>query len=83
MAVILNDSLKNGRYSFFSKVFNWPSVRTVSEYNSLGGNEEDGLMYEVLENISLDDSIPEDDWRRHISLKWDACHIADKVCYNL
>ena len=54
MCIVLNDSLKIGRYSFFAKVFNWASVRTMNEYINIGGNNEDGLLYDVLASIKED-----------------------------
>ena len=84
MAVILSDKLNNGLYGFFAKVFNWPSSRTISEYNSIGGNAPDGVLYDVLDKINGERSVKDsdDDWRSMVSLKFDACHVADKVIYN-
>ena len=79
---MLNDSLKNGHYGFLVKVFNLPSVRTVSEYNSIGGNSPDGVLYNVLEKMHINKGL-DSDWVNSVSLKWDACHVADKVVYNM
>ena len=35
--------------AFFAKVFNWAYVRTMNEYNNIGENHKDGLLYDVLE----------------------------------
>ena len=32
----------------FSNVFNLPLVRTLSEYNSIGNNNKDRVLYDVL-----------------------------------
>ena len=55
MCVVLNDSLKHSRYGFLVKAFNLPSTRTISEYNSIGGNSPNGILYDVLESILLPD----------------------------
>ena len=54
MCILLNDSLKNGRYSFFTKVFNWASVRTMNKYNNIGGNHKDSVLYDILASIEED-----------------------------
>ena len=79
---MLNDKLKNGRYEFISKVFNLPSCRTISEYNSVGGNSSDGILHDVLKKLRSNLDGDGDDWHKHVSLKWDACHIAEKVVFN-
>ena len=82
MCVILNDALSNGKYVFFAKVFNLASVKTISAYNSIGGNEPDGIMHDTLERIiNLTDKY-DDEWNKMLSLKWDAAHVAEKVVYN-
>ena len=83
MAVVLNDSMKDGRYTFFAKVFNLPSVKTVSNYGSISGNAPDGVMYDALKIIEDATKDHDDDWKRHVCLKWDACHIAEKVMFNM
>ena len=35
----------------FSNVFNLPLVRTLSEYNSIGNNNKDRVLYDVLHEI--------------------------------
>ena len=51
MCVTINGVFTNSRYRFFAKVFNWPNRWTISEYNLIGGNEPDGVMYGVLGRI--------------------------------
>ena len=84
MCIALSDSLKNGKYGFIAKVFNLPSVRTMSEYNSFDADIEDGIMYDVVDevNSNFDDGKPNHEWRRSVALKWDAMHLADKVVFN-
>ena len=84
MCIVLNDSLKTGRYGFFAKVFNWASIRTMNEYNDIGGNHKDGILYNVLASIKEDyKKFGHDDWVRYVSLKFDACHIAEKTIFNM
>ena len=80
----IRDKLKKGKYEFLRKVFNLPSARTLAHYDSIGGNEPDGLLYSVLHTIQHEYNLKEetDDWLKMVSLKFDACHIADKVKYN-
>ena len=79
---MLNDKLKNGRYEFISKVFNLPSYRITFEYNSVGANSSDWTIYDVLKKLRSNFDGDEDDWYKYVSLKWDACHIAEKVVFN-
>ena len=80
----IRDKLKKGKYEFLQKLFHLPSAHTLSQYDSMGGDEPDGLLYKVLKSIQdeykLNDEM--DDWERMVSLKFDACHICDKVKYN-
>ena len=72
-----------------SKVFNLPSFRTISEYNSIGGKNKDDVLYDLLHEIEDDiNKFKDEEWVRHVSLKFDACHIAGKngfqfVSFNL
>ena len=84
MCIVLNDSLKNGRYYFFAKVFNWASVRTMNGYNNIGGNHKDGLLYDILASIKkYYKKIGHEERVRHVSLKFDACYIAEKTIFNM
>ena len=71
---MLSDRLNNVLYGFFAKVFNWPSPRTISEYNSIRVNAPDGFLYDVLDKIkderSTEDS--DNDWRLMVSFNFDA-----------
>ena len=80
----IRDKLKKGKYEFLRKVFNFPSARTLAHYNSIGGNEPDGILYSVLHLIQNEYKLAEesDDWLKMVSLKFDAVHICDKVKYN-
>ena len=80
----IQDKLKKGKYEFLRKVFNLPSARLLSQYDSIGGNEPDGVLYTVLQSIQHEFKLTDekDEWRRMVSLKFDACHICDKVKYN-
>ena len=49
MCVMVRNKVKNGMYDFLAKTFHWPSSRTVSEYDFVGGQNLDGAMYDVLE----------------------------------
>ena len=56
----------------------------MNEYNNIWGNHKDGLLYDVLASIKEDyKKFGHDDWVRYVSLKFDACHIAEKTVYNL
>ena len=59
--------------------------QTISEYNSIGGNAPDGVLYDVLDKIQGERSIKDsdNDWHLMVSLKFYACHVADKVIYNV
>ena len=61
-----------------------PSARTLAHYDSIGGNEPDGILYSVLHLIQNEYKLAEesDDWLKMVSLKFDAVHICDKVKYN-
>ena len=80
----IRDKLKKGKYEFLRKVFNFPSARLLAYYDSIGGNEQDGVLYTVLQSIQHEYklTIEMDEWLRMVSLKFDACHICDKVKYN-
>ena len=47
----IRDKLKKGKYEFVRKVFNLPSARTLSHYDSIGGSEPDGVLYTVIQSI--------------------------------
>ena len=80
----IRDKLKKGKCEFLQKLFNLPSARTLAHYNSIGGNEPDGLLYSVLHTIQDEYNLKDekDDWLKMVSFKFDVCHIADKVKYN-
>ena len=61
-----------------------PSARTLACYDSIGGNKPDGALSTVLQTIHHEHKLTEetDDCRRMVSLKFDTCHICDKVKYN-
>ena len=44
---MLNDTFKMVDI-FFAKAFNWASVRTMSEYNNIGDNNKDGVLYYMM-----------------------------------
>ena len=80
----IRDKLKKGKYEFLRKVFNLPSARSLSQYDSIGGNKPDGILYSVLKHIQNEYKLADekDDWLKMVSLKFDACHICDKVKYS-
>ena len=61
-----------------------PSARTLAHYDTIGGNEPDGILYSVLKLIQNEYKLETegDDWQKMVCLKFDACHICDKVKYN-
>ena len=81
MCVMVRDKVKNGMYEFLAKTFRWPSVRTVSEYDSVGGLNPDGAMYDVIEQAELETK-GLDEWKRMVSLKHDAMHIGSRIKCN-
>ena len=80
----LRDKLKKGKYEFLCKVFNMPSARVSARDDLIGGNEPGGVLYTVLQTIQHEYELIKEtnDWRRMVSLKFDACHIYDTVKYN-
>ena len=52
--IILRDKLKNGSYNFFGKVYNLPSSIIMSDYNSLGSNQANIILYSVLRRIQTE-----------------------------
>ena len=82
--IIYRDKLKKVLYKFVCKVFNFPSARNLSDYNSLGGNKVDGILYSVLGSIQTGFGIlyNDDEWHWMFSLKVDACYISNKVTFN-
>ena len=88
LAIKLRDKLKNGFYSFLAKALGWPTSRTMSEYDSLGGNQTDGLVFESLaqmmeETSSIEANKDGDEWHRMVSLGFDAMHVADEIQSNM
>ena len=56
----------------------------MNEYINIGGNNKDGLLYDVLASIKEDyKKFGHDDWVRYVSLKFDTCHIAENHSFNL
>ena len=80
----IRDKLKKGKYEFLRKVFNLPSARTLAHYDTIGGDEPDGILYSVLKLIQNEYKLEteKDDWQKMVCLKFDARHICDKVKYN-
>ena len=80
----LLDKLKKRMYECVQKVFNLPSVGTLSHYNSIYGNEPDDVIYSVLQYLVDEYNLGEniDDWKRMVSLKSNAYHISDRVLFN-
>ena len=81
MCVMVRDKVKNGMYDFLAKTFHWPSSRTVFEYDSVSGQNPDGVMYDILEQIELEIK-GLDKWKIMVSLKYDAMHIGSKIKCN-
>ena len=80
----LQDQLKTGKYEFGCKVLGWPSSQSISEYNSVGGNEPDGILYLVLQILANEFNLHDEQhaWINMLYLKWDPYHISDKIKYN-
>ena len=81
MCVMARDKVKNGMYDFLAKIFHSPSIRIVSEYDSVGGQNPDEAMYDVLEQVELETK-GLDEWKIIVSSKYDAMHIGSKIKYN-
>ena len=47
-ALMLRSKMNVGTYEFVVKVFNLPSSRSVSNYNSINRSSKDGVMLEVV-----------------------------------
>ena len=79
----LQDQLITGKYEFFRKVLGWPSSQTISEYNSVGGNEPDGILYSFLQTLIDEFNLHDEhnEWMKMVSLKWDAFHVSDRIKY--
>ena len=59
----------------FAKAFNWASVRTISDYNNIGGNNKDGILYDVVNATEIsykNDKDWDKEWVRYVSLKFNA-----------
>ena len=57
------------------KVFNWASVRTISDYYIIGGNNKDGILYDVVNATEIsykNDKDWDKEWVRYVSLKFNA-----------
>ena len=80
----IRDKLKKGKYEFLRKVFNFPSVFTLSHYDSIGVNEPAGIIFSLLQSIQNEYKLADEryNWLKMASLKLDACHICDKVKNN-
>ena len=68
-------------YDFLASTFHWPSSRTVSKYDSVGGQNLDGAMYDVLEQVEHE-TRGLDEWKRMVPLKYDTMHIGSKIKCN-
>ena len=81
LCIGIRDKRKKGKYELLHKVFNLPSVRILAQYDLTSGIEPDGVLYEVLQSIEHEYKLHNetDKWCRMVSLKFDACHICDKV----
>ena len=83
---MVRDKVKNRMFDFLANTFHWSNSRTVSECNSVGGQNLDGVMYDVLQQVepetekSLKDG--DDEWKRMVSLKFDAMQIGSKIKCN-
>ena len=65
----IHDKLKKGKYEFLRKVFNLPSVFTLSYYESTGVNEPDGILFLVLKSIQNEYKLADErgDWLKMAS----------------
>ena len=59
-----------------------PSYGTISEYNSVGDNSPDGVLHDFLKILRKNFEGDEDEWHRYVSLKWDACHVLERIVFN-
>ena len=80
----IRDKLIKGEYEFLQKEFDLPSACTFAQYCLIGGHELDGLLFTVLNSKQHECNLADEfnDSGRMVSLKFDACHICDKVRYN-
>ena len=93
-AMMIRSKMNRGSYDFLASVFNLPSSRTVSKYDSVDGSSKDGVLYEVVrllkgrlgdkirngkQNGMTDDQI---EWMRMGSLSFDSMSIKNKVKFD-
>ena len=93
-AMMIRSKLNRGTYDFVANVFNLPSSRLISSYDSVDGSSKDGVMFEVARVLGrrLADAMKtaKDDgktdrqieWMRMGSLSFDAMSIKNKVKYD-
>ena len=56
----------------------------MNEYNTIGGNHKDGLLYDILASIKkYYKKIGHEERVRHVSLKFSACHIAENIILKM
>ena len=81
---MLRDKLKKVTYEFVRKVLNLPSARIIANYDSIGSNKEDRVLYSVLKSMEKEFELEDgaDDWKRMFSLTFDACYVSNKVSFN-
>ena len=50
-AIYLRSKANNSTYQFMANIFNLPSDRTLSDYNTLDGQLKDGILHETLRQM--------------------------------
>ena len=91
-AIYLRAKVDTGTYRFMANVFNLPSDRTLSNYDTLDGQAKEGILHETLrqtENEFEQRSEKEGvlnplhgEWLRAGILKFDEMKVREKLCFN-
>ena len=78
------DKLKKDKCGFLWKVFNFTSAHTLACYDSIGGDEPDGILFSVLHSIQNEYKLAyeRDEWLKMVSVKFDVCHIDDRIKHD-
>ena len=86
-----NHKLGKRNWATLAKTFHLPSQSTLDKHRSVGANETDGFLHEIVsgekETLKREIAANEwdaefEEWRRHGCLSYDSAKCRDKVIYN-
>ena len=91
-AIYLRSKVNTGAYKFMANVFNLPSERTLSNYDTLDGNAKEGILHETLRQMEhefnnrlkdVDCMNPRHgEWMGSGVLKFDEMKVKEKLVFN-